>query len=248
MALTVKGLVKDKTVLYIVLFFAITNVIGFLMLHNVEAVLFFIVTGMLTSYFSKNMIIVLLTALVATNALVGAKRAGGVREGMATKPGAEHKAEHKDEDKGGEKHEDGHAAAATGADKKADKPNPGHDAGHEAMAGGRAPVAATAEEDEEERGRKPRLDHAATLSAAYDNLDKILGSDAINKMSADSAGLAEQQQKLLGSLDKLEPLIQRAGGLLDGLGNGTDKIEGLMSKLGGLAGGAAHGKKDDKDK
>ena len=209
MALTVKGLMKDKTVLYIVLFFAITNVIGFLMLHNVEAVLFFIVIGMLTSYFSKNMIVIMLTALVATNALVGAKGVGGVKEGLETRDQAT---------KHGKKKKKAKEGLGSGG---ADAP----------------PSAATSAEDEEEAGDKPKLDHAATLSAAYDNLDKILGSDAINQMSSDTAGLAQQQQKLLGSLDKLEPMIQRAGSMLDGLGSGAEKIGSMMEKLSTLTGG-----------
>lgn len=203
---------KDKTVLYIVLFFAITNVIGFLMLHNVEAVLFFIVIGMLTSYFSKNMIVIMLTALVATNALVGAKGVGGVKEGLETR---DHAAKH---------------------GKKKKKSKEGLESGDAADA---PPSAATSAEDEEEAGDKPKLDHAATLSAAYDNLDKILGSDAINQMSSDTAGLAQQQQKLLGSLDKLEPMIQRAGSMLEGLGSGAEKIGSMMEKLSTLTGANA---------
>lgn len=236
MALTVKGLMKDKTVLYIVLFFAITNVIGFLMMHNVEAVLFFVVIGMLTSYFTKNMIIVLLTALVATNALVGARRVGGLREGMTD--GEEDDKEHGDKKKVGSGHDDTDTASHDMSDTGKDSHHDASQNSKEAMSGSRgtAPSAATSSQDEEESGRKPRLDHAATLSAAYDNLDKILGSDAINKMSADSAGLAAQQQKLLGSLDKLEPMIQRASNMLDGLGAGTEKITSMMGKLGSLSG------------
>ena len=219
MALSVKGLMKDKTVLYIVLFFAITNVIGFLMLHNVEAVLFFVVIGMLTSYFTKNMIIIMLTSLIATNALVGAKKAGRVQEGLE---GMKKKTDDDDSTKAKKKKKE---AMESGRPASSDKP----------------PAAATATEDQEETGEKPKLDHAATLSAAYDNLDKLLGSDALQKMSKDSQGLAHQQEKLLGSLDKLEPMIQRAGSMLEGLSGGADRISGMMDKLGSIAGGIGGG-------
>ena len=78
---TLSGLLKDKVVLYIVLLFSVTNVIGYLMLHNLEAVLIFVMIGLLTTYFTKNMIVVMLTSLIATNAIVGAQRGGGVRRG-----------------------------------------------------------------------------------------------------------------------------------------------------------------------
>ena len=228
MALSVKGLMRDKTVLYIVLFFAITNVIGFLMMHNVEAVLFFVVIGVLTSYFTKNMIVIMLTSLVATNALVGAKKAGHLREGLEDmhEDSMKQKKKKKEEEEVKETMESGQRAASN------DPP----------------PSAATATQDEEESGKKPKLDHAATLAAAYDNLDKVLGSDALKKMSLDSQGLAEQQERLLGSLDKLEPMIQRAGSMLEGLSGGAERIGGMMDKLGNIAGGLGMGGGDGASK
>ena len=38
--------------------------------RNVDAVMFYIILGLLTSYFSKNMIVVLLVAMIGTNLLV----------------------------------------------------------------------------------------------------------------------------------------------------------------------------------
>ena len=206
MPLTVKGMLKDKVVLYIVLFFSVTNVIGYLMLHNLEAVLLFIVVGALTTYFSRNMIVVLLTALIATNAIVGAKRAGAPREGFDS--------DKKTDKKKDEEHKSGKSGFTSG--------------------GGDAPVAASSAQDEEEAGRKPEIDHAATLESAYDNLDKLLGSDALGKMGEDTQKLAAKQQALMDNLGKLEPMIQKAGSMLEGLEANGASVGKLMDRFGRL--------------
>jgi hypothetical protein len=73
-----------------------------------------------------------------------------------------------------------------------------------------------------------KLDYAATLEAAYDNLDKMLGSDAIKSMSSDTQRLAKKQQQLMGNIEKLEPMMQKAGSMLEGLD---------MKKIGGMING-----------
>ena len=62
----VKNIFSNKYFLYLTLFLAITSVLGYLQLQNYKAVVFFILVGFLTYYFTKNMSIVLLTAILAT--------------------------------------------------------------------------------------------------------------------------------------------------------------------------------------
>jgi hypothetical protein len=60
-------LLKNKYVLYIVFFFAITNVLGFLSVGDYKSLTFFVGLVVVASYFSKNMIVNLLFAMVFTN-------------------------------------------------------------------------------------------------------------------------------------------------------------------------------------
>jgi hypothetical protein len=69
MALNAKFL-KDKNVLYVVMFVAVTNFFVYLLMHNWTAAIIFALLAYLTTYFSKNMIIVLLVAMVSTNVIV----------------------------------------------------------------------------------------------------------------------------------------------------------------------------------
>ena len=51
-------LLQDKNVLYITLFLAVANLLGYLVMGDFGAVVFFLMVGFLTTYFSQNMIVV----------------------------------------------------------------------------------------------------------------------------------------------------------------------------------------------
>ena len=182
MKFKLKSILKDKNVLYIVFFLALVNLFGYLMAGNLDAVIFFLILGYLTSYFSKNMIVVMLAAIILTNLFVSSRYLGKkpLLEGMESKENA--------------------------------SPKPVDEAEEQAEATG-----------------KPKVDYSATLEAAYDNIDKLLSSDALSNMSNETQRLAEKQQKLMGNIQKLEPMMQKAGSLLEGLDMG--KITGLMDNL-----------------
>ena len=186
MKLDVKSLLKDKNVLYVVLFLAVMNLFGYLMLRDLDAVFFFLALGLVTSYFSKNMIIVMIVAMVGTNLLMSTRRPA--KEGFEDK-----KKKKKTEDEKNKEPE------------------------HESVS------PASAEEDEEE-------------AKAYDNLDKLLGSDALKQMSDRTQNLAAQQANLMETMKGMEPMMQRAGQMLEGLDVGQmgGMIEGLTQKLEGL--------------
>jgi hypothetical protein len=74
MSIKLKPLLKDKNVLRIVVFIAIVNLLGYVMVKDFNAVVFFVITGLLSTYYSKNMIVVALIAMVATNIMVVMKR------------------------------------------------------------------------------------------------------------------------------------------------------------------------------
>jgi outer membrane biosynthesis protein TonB len=63
----------DKNVLYIMLIIAVVNVLGYLMMGNFEAVVFFAIVAYLSTFFTKNMVFVFLIAILATNFLMASK-------------------------------------------------------------------------------------------------------------------------------------------------------------------------------
>ena len=83
---------------------------------------------------------------------------------------------------------------------------------------------------------KPKLDYAATLESAYDSLEKFLSSDAIKNMSDDTARLAEKQQQLMGNMTKIQPLIEKAGSVLNKMPD-MGNMESMMNSLKGTVSG-----------
>lgn len=69
----IKTVLNNKYVLYAVLVIAILNIIGYLAVKDVDSVVFFLLVGLISSNFSKNMIVILLSAIVATNLFLGSR-------------------------------------------------------------------------------------------------------------------------------------------------------------------------------
>ena len=204
-----KESMKDKRVLYIVLFLAVTNLFGFLMARNFNAVVVFLLVGFIATYFSRNMIVVLMVAMVVTNIISGVKM---IKEGMEGMEGMENNEEDKD--------------------KKEDEENGDDKEKKEKKQGMTTLSPASLDEDNDfskKLKKKPKVDYAGTLEAAYDNLDNLLSSDALKNMTNDTQRLAEKQKALMGNIKKLEPMMQKAGAMLEGLD--MQGMQGMIQSL-----------------
>ena len=194
-------LLQNKYVLYLVLFIAITNVLGYLAIEDFNSIMVFIAVSALASYFSKNMIIILGSAILGTNVLYANSR---MREGMKdTDP---EKKKKKEKEKFATQFPSSRPAKAAKAAEASD------------------------EEDEVDTNR---IDYAATMEQAYDNLNKMLGDGGMKNLTKDTKGLMDQQKELMGQLKDFAPLMEQAGSMLDKLG-GMDNLKGLMGKMGGM--------------
>ena len=231
--LDLNSLLRNRNVLYVVLFLAVANLFSYLMLKQLDAVAFFVIIGFLTTYFSKNMIIILLTSVVSTFFLVQIKMLGGnVREGMevkggpnppATPPATEEKTDPVPEEK-----TEPTTEPMTEPTTKTTPPKP---QGFQPL----RPAKYNADEDDSDR-HKPKVDYAGTLEAAYDNLDKLLSSDAIRNMSEETNRLAEKQHKLMGNIKQITPIMDKASSMLSKLdiGNLSGMMKGMQDRLAGF--------------
>jgi hypothetical protein len=210
MKINFKSLLKDKNVLYVVLFLAVSNLFGYLLMREIDAVVFFLVVGFLATYFSKNMIVVMLIAMISTNLLIGSKHLRSVKEGM----GGNNRKKTVNVVAGGEE------VVEIDVDVKN-----GKEEAKESMVK-LSPASVNS--------KKPTLDYAGTVETAYDNLDDLLSSDAIKNMTADTQRLAEKQKQLINNIGKLEPVMKKAGKLLDGIDMGG--INSIVSTLSGTLG------------
>jgi hypothetical protein len=210
--------------------------IGYLVTNNFTAILFFIVLAMLIVQFNKNMIIVLGIPLILVNFFVamgmtkmieGNQNMGDATKDSATKDGAA-------TDSAAKNNTTMNNTTMNTADKPAKKTGQG------------LPITpldpvSNAETDEAfEVGRAKRggskIDYASTVEDAYDQLNSILGSEGVKRLTDDTQKLMQQQMQLAESMKgmgpmikQLEPMMNQAKDLLGGMGDGDGQgLQGIM--------------------
>jgi hypothetical protein len=68
------GILTNKWILYLVLFFAIFDVFHFYQKGDLQSVMIFFIVGILVSFFSKNMVVILIIAIASTHMIRYGKR------------------------------------------------------------------------------------------------------------------------------------------------------------------------------
>ena len=211
-----KQFLSNQTVLYVTLGISAMSLISYVMARNTEAILFFLLIGFVASHFSKNMTVVMLSALLSTNLIFGAKAAKALKEGLTAKDDAEEGDDEDDEgdDEGDDVMED--------AEKDVEH---GEKAIKKKMKEMRSADKAEGN-DKEHKGKKK--------SADFSNLDDILENGMDNMDD-----LVKKQENLEKMITSLEPIIEKAGSLLDkvnttnvgGIGDMMNKMTGFLGKM-----------------
>ena len=75
------------------------------------------------------------------------------------------------------------------------------------------------------------IDHSATLEAAYDNMEKILGSEGIKNLTNDTQSLIKQQKGLTEHMGSMLPIVTQASKMLEKFDlNALTKISNIGKK------------------
>lgn len=245
----------NKWVLNIVFIVALLNMIGFVVMGDLTSVVYFILLALLISYFSKNMIIILGIPIIFVN-LLAATNKKTVSEGM----------ENKDDKKETKKESfNSNSTNSTNSknSNKNNKQNPKTTQGLPTTPVKDDPVIplddandktenATSGTDESfEVGRAKQrggynIDYASTVEDAYDELNKILGSDGIKRLTEDTQGLMKQQLQLAESMKSMEPFIKNMGpmmeqaqSMLKGMGDNKQGFGNLMEMAKKISGSSS---------
>ena len=238
-------ILTNKMVLNVVSIIALLNVIGYVVMGNVESVAVFIVLAVLVRYFSKNMIVVLGIPLIVVNMMALKNRSyfvegnetmgatdSGNKADDKTMPATDDaqmsdadKKKKADDDKKKKADDDKKKDAATTITGSNDKPADHFEVGRAKNGGA-------------------KIDYAATVEGAYDELNKILGSEGMKGLTNDTQRLMKQQMALAESMKNIEPMMQQMGPLaeqaqklLKGMG-GDGGIESLMKMAKNMGVGA----------
>ncbi len=248
----VPGVLKNKYVLYVLLVVAIVNVLGYLAIQDYNSLALFVVIGLLSTYFSKNMAINLLSAIVVTSFVaVNDNILEGFEEGNKNE-----KDNKKDDNK---KAADNSKKAAKMAQKAAKlaqgatKREAGKDCDkNDDCVSGKCendkcvaksgfqnnvpPSSPATIDDETDDSVGERIDYAATMEQAYNNLQKMLGEDGMNSITQETKKLVSQQKDLMGTLNQMAPILNNAKETLSGLN--LDDMGNMSEMLKTLQGGA----------
>jgi hypothetical protein len=225
-----KKLLTNRIVLNVVSIVAIFNMIGYLISGNITYVLFFIILAILITYFSRNMIIVLGIPLFLVNLF--AMKLPYTIEGMETNTNNTI-----DTDKIKDTIKDKQVSNTT--DVSTNKQELPIDSNikttDESFEVGRA----------KKRGGGYDIDYASTIEDAYDQLNSILGSEGIKRLTDDTQKLMKQQMQLAESMSQMgpmikgmEPMMNQAKSLLEGMDDSNGGMAGIMEMAKKFGGGS----------
>ena len=83
-----------------------------------------------------------------------------------------------------------------------------------------------------------RVDYAATVEEAYDDLNNILGSDGIKNLTNDTQKLVAQQANLSKAMVSMGPLVGQVKEMMATMG-GQDGVQGILKNFGSIGATAA---------
>ena len=228
--ITISKILANKYFLYFVSFLSLTNVIGYMMMGNMDNVIIFILVGLIMTYFSKNMAIILLVSLVATNlfSVLLISKEGFDNKDNKNKNKDNNENKNKD-NKNTKKDDSSHLDSAPPDESRDESPDESPDES--------IPSADSANQSGFEVGRGKRnskIDYASTITDAYSQLNELIGKDGIKSLTNDTQTLMKQQLQLADSMKAIGPLIQgitpllsQAKGMLGGLD--AKSLEGISS-------------------
>jgi fructose-specific component phosphotransferase system IIB-like protein len=226
---SVSKVLTNKYVLYFVLFLAVTNVLGYMIMGQFTATLFFIIIAYLISNFSQNMIIILGSSLLLTNVLMVGNT---VKEGMVNADSTAINTPNNsvsnavtntanDNKKQPATQSVGTTTLITppvdpslmNSSVSTEENTMNTEAGADVE-----PTSTTKDEAMNVMSNKKRnrIDYATTLEEAYGDLNNILGSEGIKKLTDDTQRLMSQQLQLADAMKSMTPLMENAKSMLQG--------------------------------
>ncbi len=228
---------------YFLLFIALIsaiNIIGYMSMGYIDAVMLFAMVAYLTFVFSKNMTVVLLVATIVVNlymqtmTTIEGKKGGttgapnqagdevGNLEALTNKEDAmpnDDDIEIQDETEETVEEEEDVVNVAEGIASKTNRSGFRNKDVVEA-----APT----------KKKNSHIDYGTTLADAYKNLEGMLGEGGLQNLTADTKKLMEQQSKLFNSMENIAPLLAQAQAMMNGMGK-KEGMSNMYGRVGGIA-------------
>lgn len=210
MNINTKDILSNQWILYVVAFLSLTSVFGYLMNNDYAPILFFILVAFLTNYFSKNMIVILGIALIATNLLASITNIFGMQAVSRT---------------------EGNQNMCSATEQTACDDTSGCSWD---VADSKCSIAAATLNDTASVTTIKDADNAQSAESKMDNLESLYDNDTIRNMTSETNSLMQQQGDLMQQMKDIGPLVNEAMGALKNLGSGNmvDMFSSLSGSLG----------------
>ena len=248
------SILKSSVTLYATLFLALMTVLVYISKSDWNSLIVLIATGLLTNYFTKNMIITLGMAILVS--VVVRHKVRSI-EGMETENPEEGQEQQEDTggsenpgtgDDVGTKEDDSVGEAkkncfnnvdgkwvSTGMKKESECAAPmcwEDDSTNCKEAFSKKSIPSSKPKRVDGGSDDPEgddIDYTKTLEGAYDNLQDMLGADGIKGLTNETNQLIKQQKDLMGAIKGLGPMMKEAKGLMSSL-KGMGNLGGLGKK------------------
>lgn len=224
-------LLNNKIILFIVSALALFSLYMHITKSNFSAVLLFFLTAALVYSFTKNMILVLGASFIVTTIASMSKNLFGLKEGF--KEGNDDGDAEELESTAKEvaivkKMKKTETDATTDADADADtEPTTDKSNNKKKSNFDNQRLAPALFNTPSKKSVEQQLGKATEVEQAYDNLEKIMGTEKINSISTDTKDLIKQQNELIKQLKTMTPALNSA---MSSLGNlDLNKLTGMFS-------------------
>ena len=223
-------LVNNKIVLYIVALICLFDILGYIMRYEFSAVLFFYLIGMITFNYTKNMTVVLGTALLMTSLMHLIRNMMRLKEGFKEGKEAEEteteETEPEETETEGEKGQEEKEEEGKEDEKEEEfKNKKSKKSGYQNQMKLNPGMYNSPNKEQISK----QLGKAGQMEKAYDNLDKMIGQEGIKSISSHTKKLVKQQNELMKDLKDITPTLNEAVGAiskldLSKLGNMFDSV------------------------
>ena len=218
---------------------ALIDILGYILREELTAVLFFCLVAMITYYYTKNMTIVLGTSLIVTSIIHLFKNIMGIKEGlkdMKTKESVDdtleesdetEEEEEKEEKEEEEEEEENNIIEPINKDDldKITKQSDNLQTMFKDKTNNTKKSLKSGYQNQQKltpglynmpskKNLQKQLGEADKMEAAYDNLEKVIGSNGIQSMSDSTKELVRQQKELLSGLKSVTPALNEAMGAI----------------------------------
>ena len=205
------GFLTNKWMLYLVLFSAVFDLFYFYQKGDMYALTIFFIIGFLVSFFSKNMVVILILAIALTHLIRYGK---DLSEGFEDEEKEKEEAFEEEEEKEGFEDEEKEKEEAFEEEKE--------------------------EAFEEEEEKPETFEDPTEEPETFKSADKItetanvVNGFASSNVDARAQTLIDTQQKLMKSMETLKPMLDKAEGFLNTVGSKKEKFTNLADAYGPL--------------